>query len=71
MIGSIDPLEWQKWLKKTEQTTIPCSSDKVIDSVKKGQKITPHIFIRLDKGISNIEIIKASKHLKNSEAIYC
>ena len=59
--------EWFKNLNKPQ--SIPCGSEKIIDSIIKRAKDFITFSDILDKGISNIEIIKASKLLKNGKAI--
>ena len=70
LTDNIDQLEWQEWFKKLNKPQIThCGYDKIIDSILKRAKDFTNSNDILDKGISNIEIIKASKHLKNSKAV--
>ena len=46
-----------------------CGNDKIIDSILKRAKDFTNSNDILNKGISNIEIIKASKRLKNGKAV--
>ena len=62
LTDNIDLLEWQEWFKKLNKPQFtPCGYDKIIDNIIKRAKdfITSNDV--LDKGTSNIEIIKASK----------
>ena len=70
LTDNIDPLEWQKWFKKLNKPqSTHCGYDKIIDSILKRAKDFTNSNDILDKGISNIEIIKASKRLKNGKAV--
>ena len=70
LTDNIDPLEWQEWLKKLNKPqSTHCGYDKIIDSIIKRAKDCTNSNDILDKGISNIEIIKASKRLKNGKAV--
>ena len=65
---NIDPLEWQEWFKKLNKPqSTHCGYDKIIDSILKRAKDFTNSNDILDKG--NIEIIKASKRLKNGKAV--
>ena len=70
LTDNINPLEWLEWFKKLNipQST-PCGYDKIIDSIIKRAKDFTTSNDILDKGISNIEIIKVSKHLKKGKAV--
>ena len=70
LTDNIDPLEWREWLKKLNKPqSTHCGYDKIIDSILKRAKDFTNCNDILDKGISNIEIIKASKRLKNGKAV--
>ena len=70
LADNIDPLEWQEWFKKLNKPqSTPCGHDKIIYSIIKRAKDFTNSNDILDKGISNIEIIKATKRLKNGKAV--
>ena len=70
LTDNIDPLEWQEWFKKLNNSqSIQCGYDKIIDTIIKRAKDFTNSNDILDKGISNIEIIKASTPLKNGKAV--
>ena len=70
LTDNIDPLEWQEWFKKLNKPqSTHCGYDKIIDSMLKKAKDFTNSSDILDKGLSNIEIIKASKRLKNGKAV--
>ena len=70
LADNIEPQEWYDWLKKLNksQSTIN-ESDKVIHSIIERARDFALPDSSLDKPISNEEIIRASKHLKNGTAI--
>ena len=55
--------------KLNEPQSTHCGYDKIIDGILKREKDFTNFNDILDKGISNIEIIKASKRLKNGKAV--
>ena len=63
LADNVEPQEWYDWLKKLNkpQSTIN-ESYKVIHSIIEKAR---YFALPLDKAISNEEIIRASKHLKN------
>ena len=70
LTDNIDSLEWQEWFKKLNKPqSTHCGYDKTIDSILKRAKDFTNSTDILDKGISNIEIINASKRLKNGKAV--
>ena len=70
LTDNIDPLEWQEWFKKLNKPqSTHCGYVNIIDSILKRAKDFTNSNDILDKGISNIEIIKASKRLKNGKAV--
>ena len=70
LTDNIDPLEWQEWFKKLNKPqSTHCGYDKIIDSILERAKDFTNSNDILCKGISNIEIIKASKRLKNGKTV--
>ena len=55
--------------KTNKSQCTPCGYDKIIDSIIKSSKDFTTSNNISDKGISNIEIIKASEHLKIGKAV--
>ena len=70
LADNIEPQEWYDWFKKLNkpQSTIN-ESDKVTHSIIERARDFAFSDSSLDKPISNEEIIRASKHLKNGKAI--
>ena len=70
LADNIEPQEWYDWFKKLNkpQSTIN-ESDKVIHSIIERARDFALPDSSLDKPISNEEIIRSSKHLKNGKAI--
>ena len=70
LADNIEPQEWYDWFKKLNkpQFTI-IESDKVIHGIIERARDFALPDSSLDKPVSNEEIIRASKHLKNGKAI--
>ena len=69
LADNIGPQEWYDWFKKLNKSQSAINeSDKVIDSITERARDFALSDHSLDKLISNEEIIRASKHLKNGKA---
>ena len=70
LADNIEPQEWYDWFKKLNKPQSSINeSDKIIHSIIEKARDFALPDSSLDKPISNEEIIRASKHLKNEKAI--
>ena len=70
MVDNIDPEEWYKWFRDLTRPQFTINKwDKTVEGVFKRLKDFTCFNEGLDKNITNDEIIKASRRLKNHKAV--
>ena len=70
LTDNIDPEEWYKWFRDLNRPQFTISNwDKTVEGVVKRLKDFTCFNEGLDKNITNDEIIKASRQLKNHKAV--